>query len=443
MKSSKPILDSNIQTSIVKGKVGFIDSNVDAIYLASRLVEAGFKLVVLDLSGRFMRSMKCEVYDEKFGEVFELIEKGVKEGLISVSNDPITLKECPFLFIFTDVEVDKKGKVDYLPLERACRIAGDVIKRGVIVIVSTKVFPGTSEKVVKGLLENRSGLKSPADFGLAYVSFSSDENPILLASLDERSLGRLASLFEEITGRRVIMVNSIAAAEAASLLEALHHNVVLAFSHEAAELCVAAGLDFLEVKDVLRAKGVSGIVDPTLIGKPLLNLSRRVFEESRLLNLKLELSKAAVKTIDYAVKRTFGLIKAGLKLCNKTVRRSKILILGFITAFPFDPSFTADFLYKVLYERGMDVEIYTSRESFKGIEDLDLKFQNDLDKALKGKDCLIVLSEKSLEYLKLKEAKHLVDQPALIVDLTNRLDPEEVLKEGFVYASLSRGVLSR
>ncbi|RLG96931.1 hypothetical protein DRO28_04955, partial [Candidatus Bathyarchaeota archaeon] len=65
MKSSKPVLDSNTQTSIVKGKVGFIDSNVDAIYLASRLVEAGFKLVVLDLSGRFMRSMKCKVYDEK------------------------------------------------------------------------------------------------------------------------------------------------------------------------------------------------------------------------------------------------------------------------------------------------------------------------------------------------------------------------------------------
>jgi len=56
---------------------------------------------------------------------------------------------------------------------------------------------------------------------------------------------------------------------------------------------------------------------------------------------------------------------------------------------------------------------------------------------------LIIFSEKSLEYLKLKEAKHLVDQPALIVDLTNRLDPEEVLKEGFIYASLSRGVLSR
>ncbi|PDM27040.1 hypothetical protein CP083_00905 [Candidatus Bathyarchaeota archaeon B24-2] len=62
---------------------------------------------------------------------------------------------------------------------------------------------------------------------------------------------------------------------------------------------------------------------------------------------------------------------------------------------------------------------------------------------MKGKDCLIIFSEKSLEYLKLKEAKHLVDQPALIVDLTNRLDPEEVLKEGFIYASLSRGVLSR
>ena len=62
---------------------------------------------------------------------------------------------------------------------------------------------------------------------------------------------------------------------------------------------------------------------------------------------------------------------------------------------------------------------------------------------MKGKDCLIVLSEKSLEYLKLEEVKHLVDQPALIVDLTNKLDPEDALKEGFVYASLGRGILSR
>lgn len=443
MKSSELILDSNRQVCKVKGKVGFIDSNVDAIYLASRLVEAGFKLVVLDLSGRFMRSMRYGVCDKKFREAFELVEKGVKEGLLSVSNDPLALKECSFLFVFTDVEVDEKGKVDYLPLERSCRIAGDVIKKDVIVIISTKVFPGTSEKVVKDLLENRSGLNSPADFGLAYASFSADEDPILLASLDEHSFDKLAGLFKEVTGRRVIRANSIATAEAASLLEALHQNVALAFSHEAAELCVAAGLDFLEVKDVLRAKGVSGIVDPVLISESFFNLSRRVFEESRLLNLKLALSKAAAKTNDYAVKRMLGLIKAGLKLCNKTVRRSKILILGYVTAFPPDFSSTADLLYRVLYERGMYVEIYMSKESIKGIEGLDLKFQSDLDKALKGKDCLVILSEESLEHLKLREAKHLVDQPALIVDLTNRLNPEEVLNEGFIYASLSRGVLSR
>ena len=119
------------------------------------------------------------------------------------------------------------------------------------------------------------------------------------------------------------------------------------------------------------------------------------------------------------------------------------MIVGFPVALCSGFLSTAELLYKVLYERGMEVEIYTSKDSFKGIEDLGLKFQSDLDRALKGKDCLIVLSEKSLEYLKLEEVKHLVDQPALIVDLTNKLDPKDALKEGFVYASLGRGILSR
>ncbi|MCD6529841.1 hypothetical protein J7L06_06100 [Candidatus Bathyarchaeota archaeon] len=418
-----------------KVKVGFIDSNMDAIYLASRLVKVGFKLAVLDLNGGFTKSIKYGVCDEKFRKPLKLIDRGIKRGLLSVSNDNLALKDCPLIFIFTEIGVDEKGKADYLPLERSCRIAGDLIQRGSIVIVSTKVFPGTSEKVVKKHLENRSGMKASVDFGLAYASFSVDESPIILASSDEDSLHRLTRFFEGVTGRRVVTASSIAVAEAASLLETLYQNVTLAFSNESADLCTAIGLDFLEVKEVLKAKGVSRMVNPNLTNEESLNFFRRIFDESKLLNLKLSLSKAATRTNDYAVKRLLSLIRAGLKLCNKTVRRSKILIMGFLS--------TTGFLYKVLYKRGMDVEIYTSENSFKWIEDLGLKFQSSLDKALKGKDCLIILSDKSLESLKLWEVKHLVDQPALIVDLTNRLDPEEALKEGFVYASLSRGILSR
>ena len=82
-----------------KVKVGFIDSNMDAIYLASRLVKVGFKLAVLDLNGGFTKSIKYGVCDEKFRKPLKLIDRGIKRGLLLVSNDNLALKDCPLIFL--------------------------------------------------------------------------------------------------------------------------------------------------------------------------------------------------------------------------------------------------------------------------------------------------------------------------------------------------------
>jgi len=220
----------------------------------------------------------------------------------------------------------------------------------------------------------------------------------------------------------------------------------LAFSNEVAELCEKLNLDFFEVKEILRNRGLRAIVNSALIEESFSNLCHIFIKEAEVFNMKLRLSKIAAKINEQTIRRVLNLIKVGLKSCNKTVRRSKALIIGVpMSMYSTSPQLSiTKSLYDLLNDKGMKVEVFTSKCSFEMIEDLGFKVQENIKKGLKCKDCLILVSkEKSFSSLSLGEVKHLVNQPALIVDLTNEIDPETVLKEGFIYISLGRGIRSK
>ena len=427
-------------------KVGFIDFSIESLYLAPKLVDAGLQLAILDLNDNFRYITNYHVHDRETHRSIEYLKRSVKEGKISVSNNPSILKNSVFFFIFTSVYVDEKGVVEYSLLEKSCKIVGDLIRKKSIVIFSTRIFPGTTENVLREHLENRSGMKASVDFGLAYAAISTDNKPTILGALDQSTLDTMANLFRVATDKETIKAESIKVAEAASLLEDIYRNVNLAFSNEVAELCEKLNLDFFEVKEILRNRGLRAIVNSALIEESFSNLCHIFIKEAEVFNMKLRLSKIAAKINGQTIRRVLNLIKVGLKSCNKSVRRSKALIIGVpMSMYSTSPQLSiTKSLYDLLNDKGMKVEVFTSKRSFEMIEDLGFKVQENIKKGLKCKDCLILVSkEKAFSSLSLGEVKHLVNQPALIVDLTNEIDPETVLKEGFIYISLGRGIRSK
>lgn len=424
-------------------KVGFIDFSIESLYLASKLVDAGLQLAILDLNDYFRYLTNYCAYDRETHRTIEYLKRSVKEGKISVSNNSSILKNSLFFFIFSSVYVNEKGVVEYSLLERSCKIVGDFIRGNSIVIFSTRIFPGTTENILRLYLENRSGMKASADFGLAYAAISTEGKPTILGALDKYTLDMTADLLRIATNKEVIKTESIRVAEAASLMEDIYHNVNLAFSNEVSELCEKLNLDFFEVKKILRNRGLYAVVNPAIIEESFSNVCRIFVNEAEFFNMKLRLSKLAARINEQTIKRVLNLIKAGLKICNKTVRRSKALIIGVpMGVHSTSPRLSiTKSLYDLLNDKGMKVEIFTSKCSSGKVEDLGFKVQGNIKKGLKCKDCLILASkERAFSNLNLREVKHLVNQPALIVDLTNQLDPETVLKEGFIYISLGRGI---
>ncbi|MEM2875610.1 MAG: hypothetical protein QXL67_01470 [Candidatus Bathyarchaeia archaeon] len=440
------LLDVEDRSLREKVKVGIIDFSIEGLHLVHRLSDEGFQIAILDINDSFKYLTNYLLHDKTVENSIKDLKRKIREGKILVSSNPTSLKDSIFFFIFTNVQTDEKGKAEYQLLERSCQTVGDLITKNSVVIISTRIFPGTTERVLREKLENRSGMKASVDFGLAYVAIPLGGRPVIVGALDEYSLNAVAKLFEALLNGEVIKTKSIKIAEATSFLEDAYYSINLAFSNEVAELCERMNLDFFEVTTFLRKVGLSNIVNPHPIEKTFLSTHRMFIDEAGNLNVKLRMLKLSTEINESMMKRVFNLIKNGLKSSNKTVRRSKALIIGVpLSIHSTSPrtSITKS-LYDLLGKGGMQVEVFTSNPLFEGVEDLGFKVQDNLEKSLKGKDCLIFMSkEKVLSDLSLRQMKHLVNQPALIVDLANEVDKEEALREGFLYINLGRGLQSR
>lgn len=129
-----------------------------------------------------------------------------------------------------------------------------------VVVVKSTVIPGTTENVVLPLLEESSGKKAGADFGLgmnpeflregvAVEDFMSPDR-IVLGGIDERTLDALEDLYRVFDGvdkvRTTPKTAEMIKYTANSLLATM-----ISFSNEIGNLC--AGLGGIDVVDVMRA----------------------------------------------------------------------------------------------------------------------------------------------------------------------------------------------
>jgi UDPglucose 6-dehydrogenase/GDP-mannose 6-dehydrogenase len=129
-----------------------------------------------------------------------------------------------------------------------------------VVVVKSTVVPGTTEEVVRPLLEEFSGKKAGADFGLgmnpeflregvAVEDFMSPDR-IVLGGIDERTLDALEDLYRVFDGVDKVRTSPKTAEmikyAANSLLATM-----ISFSNEIGNLC--AGLGGIDVVDVMRA----------------------------------------------------------------------------------------------------------------------------------------------------------------------------------------------
>jgi UDP-N-acetyl-D-glucosamine dehydrogenase len=179
-------------------------------------------------------------------------------GRLRFGTDPSALAECRVLVICVPTPV-VEHRPDLRFIESAGRTVAAHLQRGSLVVLESTTFPGTTEQLLRPLLE-AGGLKAGRDFLLAYsperidpgnVKYGLRNTPRVVGGMDAAS-SELAGLFYSQLVDDVEVLSSCRAAEMAKLLENTFRMVNIALVNELATLCADQDID---VWEVIRAAG--------------------------------------------------------------------------------------------------------------------------------------------------------------------------------------------
>jgi nucleotide sugar dehydrogenase len=418
--------------------------------------EAGFRVICVDADQTRVNSIMRGKMPLLKREIELKLKNYVKTGLLNAVTDfKSAVSQSDAIAITIPVEIDEKKKIKYSNIEKTCKHVGASLRRGSLVIIMSTIGVGITQSLIKDLLENTSGFKVGADFGLAYSpirvlkgqpleTFVNQER--IIAAADQNSLSAASSILKNIAKNGVKKTENVKAAEAVTLFNAVQQDVDVALANEFAIFCEKIGVDYSEAyklveNDVYPMLSLPSLAYENIRGEPYL-----LSENSEDLNLKLRVPTIARKVNDLIIKHAVNLTKDALLNCGKTLRRAKISLLGIsqIPNIKSSPKKSVKELAKLLGAKGAKVGLYDPYFTGDELSEMQYNLKKNLSEALEGADCVLILTgHDQFKRLNLKKLKVVMKMPAAIVDFEGVVEPDEVEKEGFIFRGFGRGAWTK
>ncbi|MFH1788261.1 MAG: nucleotide sugar dehydrogenase [Candidatus Altiarchaeota archaeon] len=391
----------------------------------------------------------------------ELIARVVKAGKFRVTDDVEVYREADVILIDVQTPTDETHKPRYESLRH---VAADIGKRlskdkKTLVVIESTVAPGTTENIVKPILEKESGLACGKGFLLAF-SFERVMPGKLIEHLQfmPRVVGGVTSeatedavrLYEKIVKKPVHPTDCLTA-EVTKVMENTYRDVNIAFANEMALACEGFGVNVNDVRKFMNErsdrdfhKAGAGVGGHCLVKDPY--LLQYGLDEYGVKKRKLEFVTLSRKINDHMPAHMHELLAEGLKEAGKKVSSARIAVLGAAYLKDSDdirntPSVP---LVKALLASGASVVIHDphvrKEEFFDEFSLSGADFTDDFSKALSGADALAIVTEhKGYFDLTSEYLAGLVGKPCVIVDGRNVLARQDFSGEGFVYKGVGKG----
>ncbi len=431
-------IDTNEKRS--KYSVSVVGCGRKGILYAYIFAGAGFKVTCLDADPNVVKKLaKGKTPFE--GQEFEVKIKGlIDTGLLSVTGElKKAISRSDVVIVTVPAKVDDKKKIDCSEVLSIIKQVGAALHAGVMVAYGEVADLGFVEGDLKETLENTSGLKAGQDFILAYAPLHNAQvkRPVDPATDLELNVAATGKIGQEETlnlvktvMKNVKQIKDVKIAEITTLFNAAKHDIRTALANEFAIFCESAKIDYQEALESLEFNDPSFL--PTIDDEENKNEAYLLLESAENLNVQLKLPKLSRQINEQMVKYAVNLTQDALRNCNKTLRRSRISLLGKV-----NPNTNAAVFLKLLLLKGAKVTLYNP-VSKSDTPDLGVA-KSSLNEAVEGVDCIVVLTgEEQFKRLNLRKLKALTKTPAVIMDLAGTLEPKAVEAEGFIYRGLGR-----
>lgn len=324
--------DLNLQKVVIIGQ-GYV-----GLPLAMRCVEVGYKVIGYDTDDSKIGALKDGV-----SPIDDVTNDQVTSALSSTSYIPTSAQDDLKDFDIAVITVPTPLRDDR-PDTSFIEIAGSTIAKhlrsGSLVVLESTSYPGTTEEILRPILEKGSGLTCGLDFSLGFSperidpgnkSWTLRTTPKLISGVDEKSIKKVQEFYKQIVDN-VVVSAGIREAEFAKLLENTYRQVNIALVNELAVHAHALKIDIWEVIRIAATKpfgyapfypgpGVGGHclpIDPEYLSW---KFAQNSGQNSDFIKLATTVNK---RMPSYVVQR---LVRA-LSDRGKNIKNSKVLVIG-------------------------------------------------------------------------------------------------------------------
>lgn len=231
--------------------IGVVGLGYVGLPLAVEYADTGFQTTGIDLSADRVQQLNEGInYNEDLSD--QQVKRVVQKGLLQASDDYSVSADIDVFFICVPTPVTAHKDPDTSYIEAATRSIAEHLRPGQLIILKSTTYPGTTEEVVRPILEEAAvekDLTLGRDYFIAFSperidpgnkEFTTANTPVVVGGMTP-ACTELATLAMEQVVADVHTVSSPKVAEMEKLLENIFRSVNIALVNELAQLCDRIG----------------------------------------------------------------------------------------------------------------------------------------------------------------------------------------------------------
>lgn len=386
-------------------RISIIGSGYVGVVTGIGFSELGHNITFIDIDNEKIKKLNDGVPPIYEKGLKELMARNKTKNRFHATKNYEEILKTDITFICVSTPSKDDGSIDLKYIKDVSSSLGDVLraKDYHTVVVKSTVVPGTTEDVVKPIIEKSSGKKSSKGFGLAMnpeflkegVAVEDFFKPdrIVIGVSDDDTKKTLSEIYSEFDCPK--MFTGIKTAEMIKYVSNSFLATKISFANEIGNLCKELGIDSYEV---FKGVGLDDRINPKFFRSGIgfggscfpkdVKALISQFEEK---GLEANILKSVVKVNDIQPLRMVELLKKHLEIKGK-----KIGVLGL----SFKPDTDdirearATILIRMLIEEGAEVIVYDPQgmDNFKKTYP-DLKIRYVPSKEVLNSDAVLIVTE--------------------------------------------------
>ncbi len=245
-----------------KLKAGVVGLGYVGLPLAVEKAKAGFKTVGFDVQAEKVNLVNAG--HNYIGDVVDAdLAALVQAGTLSATTDFSHIRELDFIAICVPTPLDKHQEPDISYVRDSATEVAKYLKPGTMVVLESTTYPGTTEELIKPILEKGSGLVCGKDFYLGFSPervdpgnriYKTKNTPKVVGAIGEDAAEVISAMYRAVLDGEVYTVSSPAVAEMEKILENTYRNINIGLVNELARLCNEMDISIWEVIDAAKTK---------------------------------------------------------------------------------------------------------------------------------------------------------------------------------------------